>query len=80
MQRRSCDQSSLVLLGWLSRPRIWQAIENLTGAGYESSRLQREHPTCTERKSLIEQCGWKGGDSDDSAGENLVQRKTKEPS
>jgi hypothetical protein len=26
-------------------------------------RLKREHPTCTERQSLIEECGWKGGDS-----------------
>src|SRR6202035_3581182 len=32
-------------------------------------RLKREHPTCTERtKALIEECGWKGGDSGDSAG------------
>src|SRR5713226_5984821 len=32
-------------------------------------RLKREHPTCTERlKPLIEECGWKGGDSGDSAG------------
>src|SRR6266849_3612804 len=32
-------------------------------------RLNREHPTCTERtKALIEECGWKGGDSGDSAG------------
>jgi hypothetical protein len=32
-------------------------------------RLKREHPTCTERtQSLIEQCGWKGGDSGGSAG------------
>jgi hypothetical protein len=35
-------------------------------------RLKREHPTCTERKALIQECGWKGGDSGDSAG-----RKTK---
>jgi hypothetical protein len=27
-------------------------------------RLKREHPTCTERiTSLLEECGWKGGDS-----------------
>jgi hypothetical protein len=27
-------------------------------------RLKREHLTCTERnKALIEECGWKGGDS-----------------
>jgi hypothetical protein len=26
-------------------------------------RLKREHPTCTERRSLLEECGWKGGDS-----------------
>jgi hypothetical protein len=32
-------------------------------------RLKREHPTCTERsKALIQECGWKGGDSGDSAG------------
>ena len=32
-------------------------------------RLKREHPTCTERtKALIEECGWTGGDSGDSAG------------
>src|ERR1700680_3092386 len=30
-------------------------------------RLKREHPTCTERESLNEECGWKGGDSGDSA-------------
>ena len=26
-------------------------------------RLKREHPTGTERRSLLEECGWKGGDS-----------------
>ena len=32
-------------------------------------RLKREHPTCTERtKALIEECGWKGGDRGNSAG------------
>ena len=41
-------------------------------------RLKREHLTCTERKSLTEECGWKGGDSGDSAErKNLVQRKNK---
>ena len=35
-------------------------------------RLKREHPTCTERiKSLIEECGWKGGDS----GGDSVEKK-----
>jgi hypothetical protein len=24
--------------------------------------LKREHPTCTERISLIKECGWKDGD------------------
>ena len=24
--------------------------------------MNREHPTCTERKSLTQECGWKGGD------------------
>ena len=40
-------------------------------------RLKREHPTGTERtKSLIEECGWKGGDSANSAErKNLVQQK-----
>jgi hypothetical protein len=39
-------------------------------------RLQREHPTCTERKSLNEECGWKGGGSGSSAErKNLVQRE-----
>ena len=28
-------------------------------------------------QTLLEECGWKGGDSGDSAGENLVQRKNK---
>jgi hypothetical protein len=43
-------------------------------------RLKREHPTCAERKSLAEECGWKGGDSGDSAGEKtLSNEKTKEP-
>src|SRR5580704_16092545 len=31
-------------------------------------RLKREHPTRTERKSLIEGCGWQGGDGCYSAG------------
>jgi hypothetical protein len=39
-------------------------------------RLKREHPTGTERESLIEECGWKGGDSGRLGGEKkLVQRK-----
>src|ERR1700686_2608856 len=39
-------------------------------------RLKREHPTCTERtKSLNEECGWKGGDSGDSAGEKPCPMK-----
>src|ERR1039457_5670068 len=43
-------------------------------------RLKREHPTCTERKSLLEECGWKGGDSGDSAGEKpCLIRKQKNP-
>src|SRR5580704_9654128 len=24
--------------------------------------MNREHPTCTERKPLTQECGWKGGD------------------
>ena len=41
-------------------------------------RLKREHPTCTERKPLNKECGWKGGDSSNSAGrKNIVQRKNK---
>ena len=41
-------------------------------------RLKREHPTCTERKPLNKECGWKGGDSGNSAGrKNIVQRKNK---
>jgi hypothetical protein len=24
--------------------------------------MNREHPTCTERKPLNKECGWKGGD------------------
>jgi hypothetical protein len=33
-------------------------------------RLKREHPTCTERNKIAQrECGWKGGDSGDSAGE-----------
>src|ERR1700688_1515439 len=32
-------------------------------------QLKREHPTCTERtKALIQERGWKSGDSGDSAG------------
>src|SRR5450432_831484 len=39
-------------------------------------RLKREHPTCTERtKALIEECGWKGGDSGDSAGKKQRDRQ-----
>ena len=36
-------------------------------------RLKREHPTCTERsKALSEECGWKGGDSGNSAGKKTA--------
>jgi hypothetical protein len=43
-------------------------------------RLKREHPTCTERtKSLNKECGWKGGDSGDSAGEKPCSTKSEEP-
>src|SRR6478672_2975535 len=39
-------------------------------------RLKREHPTCTERtKALIQECGWKGGDSDDSAGKQQCDQQ-----
>jgi len=24
--------------------------------------MNREHPSCTERQSLTQECGWKGGD------------------
>src|SRR5216684_4220626 len=42
-------------------------------------RLKREHPTCTERtKSLNEECGWKGGDSGDWAGEKTLSNKKNE--
>ncbi len=44
-------------------------------------RLKREHPTGTERtESLLEECGWKGGDSGDSAGEkSCPTKKNKNP-
>jgi transposase len=43
-------------------------------------RLKREHPTCTERtKSLIEECGWKGGDSGDSAGKKQRDQQIPKP-
>jgi hypothetical protein len=36
-------------------------------------RLKREHPTCTERiDSLIDECGWKGGDSSSSADKDRI--------
>src|SRR6202049_3130957 len=38
-------------------------------------RLKREHPTCTERESLNEECGWKGGDGGDSGGEKTWPTK-----
>jgi len=42
--------------------------------------MKREHPTCTERQSLVEECGWKGGDSRATRLEtNLIQWRTKEP-
>ena len=38
--------------------------------------MKREHPTCTERsKALIEECGWKGGDSGDSAGKQQHEQQ-----
>ena len=41
-------------------------------------RLKREHPTGTERRSLLEECGWKGGDSGLlGARENLCPTKNK---
>src|SRR5262249_25404572 len=41
-------------------------------------RLKRERPTCTERNSIAhEECGWKDGNSGDSARENCVAQKTK---
>jgi hypothetical protein len=33
----------------------------------ESGQFTKPRPTGTERKSLIQECGWKGGDSGDSA-------------
>src|SRR4029077_20858629 len=42
-------------------------------------RLNREHPTCTERQSLIEECGWKGGDSGDSAGKKQHDQQIPKP-
>src|SRR6516165_484622 len=41
-------------------------------------RLNREHPTCTGRIKLAHrECGWKGGDSGDSAGEKPCPTKNK---
>ena len=41
-------------------------------------RLKREHPTCTERsKSLIEECGWKGGDRVGLGAQSKNRGKTK---
>ena len=38
-------------------------------------RLKREHPTCTERNKIAHlECGWKGGDSGDSAGKKQAGR------
>src|SRR4029077_20982901 len=42
-------------------------------------RLNREHPTCTERQSLIEEYGWKGGDSGDSGGEKQHDQQIPKP-
>src|SRR5579864_6339858 len=44
----------------------------LTGG---STGCKRERPTCTERKAAHRECGWKDGDSGDSAGENLCPTK-----
>src|SRR5579859_5145677 len=40
--------------------------------------LKREQPICTERESLHEECGWKGGASGDSAGEEPCQPALRE--
>jgi len=41
-------------------------------------RLNREHPTCTGRIKLAHrECGWKGGDSGDSAAEKPCPTKNK---
>ena len=43
-------------------------------------RLKREHPTCTERsKSLIEECGWKGGDRVGLGAEQEREQRPKIP-
>jgi hypothetical protein len=44
-------------------------------------RLKREHPTFTERRSLITECGWKGGDRGPLGRKEktLSNEKTKEP-
>jgi hypothetical protein len=39
--------------------------------------MNREHPTGTERKSLTQECGWKGGDIGGLA-ERKRDRKKKE--
>src|SRR5579859_5125620 len=44
----------------------------LTGG---STGCKRERPTCTERKTAHRECGWKDGDSGDSAGESLCPTK-----
>jgi len=40
-------------------------------------RVQRERPTCTERKHRSPECGWKDGVSGDSAGEKPCPTKNK---
>jgi hypothetical protein len=47
-------------------------VENQVAAPAET-RTPNWHRA--KQKSLNEECGWKGGDSGDSAGENFAQRK-----
>jgi hypothetical protein len=43
--------------------------------------MNREHPTCTERKSLNYECGWKGGNRGGLAGrKKFVERENVEKS
>ena len=41
-------------------------------------RLKRERPTCTERKIAHEECGWKGGDSGNSAHREILSNEKKQ--
>jgi Transposase IS116/IS110/IS902 family len=38
-------------------------------------RLNREHPPCTERTKAHQECGWKGGEGGNSAGEKTLSNE-----